>query len=740
MPLIDLSRLAAGIRWRKRIWAVLALVGLAMGIALGTVLPARVSASAVIYVIHESEDSTDSGMSTDLALLKTTTVAEQALANLRLDMQPEKFVASYGGVIVAPNLLEVTASGDNEAQTLNHVQAIAKAFIAIHVKQSSDAADAQVKALTDVRDQVQQELSQVNGQIAGLPVAGQTPEQQALVNRRSALSSQVIDLTQRAELARIGSPQVAAGTKIIDTPHITSRSMVVAAALYGVIGAIVGLGVGLAIATVASIVRDRPVLRRDIAANLGASVIAQFPAPLWGPQRLVRRLRPERERRRVAATLARAVRQDAAPISVLELGCPSVAAALVMDMAEELSEERPVTVVDDLPGDELAAVEPSGERGEVTVVAGPDFPSNMPETADPDSCQLAIATVGPGTPWTDLRRLGAEAVLVVRAGSTEASWMHTVARQLADADVSVIGVVLVNPDPRDRSDGTIWDALHYALRGRLGAQPPRRVDEPSPVSAPPPIPAPPVTPPPATAPLPVPPFRHDPRAPVQPVTPSPVAMPQVAPSGRAAQQPVAEVNGAAQITKVDNGSGLINDSTDHGGDAAAVDSTVDVTGGVNDRRSEKATDAAVEAAADLPDKNATGDISDGPVDDRVDRPADLPVENAADEVAAASAPGSENAHTPTPAVAQADRTAPVDPAEPAPSGVDTVKVPAPTQPDADGDQQVSTQVDHPGAGVRRARPRPRPRPRLAHQDHPTDKLRPANSSSPPDDGRKEEAS
>jgi hypothetical protein len=27
-------------------------------------------------------------------------------------------------------------------------------------------------------------------------------------------------------------------------------------------------------------------------------------------------------------------------------------------------------------------------------------------------------------------------------------------------------VVLIDPDPRDRTDGTLWDGLHTALRGR----------------------------------------------------------------------------------------------------------------------------------------------------------------------------------------------------------------------------------------------------------------------------------
>jgi hypothetical protein len=56
-------------------------------------------------------------------------------------------------------------------------------------------------------------------------------------------------------------------------------------------------------------------------------------------------------------------------------------------------------------------------------------------------------------------------VLVVRAGHGSAAWLHTVARQLADQRIAVIGVVLIDPDPRDHTDGTLWDGLHTALRG-----------------------------------------------------------------------------------------------------------------------------------------------------------------------------------------------------------------------------------------------------------------------------------
>jgi hypothetical protein len=129
-------------------------------------------------------------------------------------------------------------------------------------------------------------------------------------------------------------------------------------------------------------------------------------------------------------------------------------------MAAGLSDRRPVTLVVDVPG--RAAGVPGAGAG-VEVREGTTFP---PSGGTGDRRVLGVASLEPATAWTDLRRLGPEALLVVRAGRASTSWLHTVARQLADLDILVVGVVVVHPDPRDRSDGTLWDGLHLALRGR----------------------------------------------------------------------------------------------------------------------------------------------------------------------------------------------------------------------------------------------------------------------------------
>src|SRR5207244_53923 len=107
-----------------------------------------------------------------------------------------------------------------------------------------------------------------------------------------------------------------------------------------------------------------PVLRRDIAANLGASVIAELPrrsGKLW--QR--RRTRVTRER--LTATLARSTGDSAEPVSLLELGCARSTGVIALDLARAMTAQGPVTVVDGLPGGQL---EGRKKPGDPTVVSG----------------------------------------------------------------------------------------------------------------------------------------------------------------------------------------------------------------------------------------------------------------------------------------------------------------------------------------------------------------------------------
>ncbi|WP_410561733.1 Wzz/FepE/Etk N-terminal domain-containing protein [Amycolatopsis sp. cmx-4-61] len=460
-PLVDLHRLFVAIRRRKRVWLATGLLGLIVGAALAFVLPAPPTAVAKVIVVHQDDSPTDSGtlMRTDVAVLQTTQIAEAALKKVGSTDSPEDFMKNYAGLGLTNNVLQITVKAKTDQDAVARAQALAETFIADHVKRSQAAAAAQSQAILDQRKNAQDELSKVEQQIVDEEGKGRQASQPALENlysRRAALTAQISDFTSRAQQAGIGSPQVAAGTQVVDAARVLPRAVLKTAATNAGIGFALGLALGLAFVAVGAVSRDRPVLRREISTHLGASVIAQLPSKLRGPARLWRRSRAVSERRRVATTLVRLIKQDPRGVSLLELGAADVAAALVLDIAEELGA---ASVLDDLPGENVRRLAQE-TQSDVPVAGAGDPPAKAGER------RVGVGTVSPGTAWTDLEHLGKETVLVVKAGHANTLWLHTVARQLAEQEIPVIGIVVVDPDPRDKSDGTLWDGLHTALRGR----------------------------------------------------------------------------------------------------------------------------------------------------------------------------------------------------------------------------------------------------------------------------------
>lgn len=473
-PLVDLQRLVVSIRRRRRLWLSAALLGLIVGGLMSVLIPTPPTAVAKILVIHKEDSPTDSGtlIRTDVAVLQTTKVAGAALKSLKINQAPEDFLKNYTSVGLTNNVLQVTVKGTTDADAVARAKALSEAFIADHVQQDKAAATASAQALLDQQKQVKADLAQVDQQISaaggdtgnGSGNGGNATVLETLYARRAQLTAQVSDLGNQAQAAGTGTPSVSAGTQVVDAARIMPVSRLKTGATDGLIGLLIGFAVGLALAAVTSVVRDRPVLRREIATHLGASVIGQLPAPHRGPSRLWRRSRVAANRKRLAVTLVRAVRDAPGAVSLLELGDRRTTAALALDLAEELAIDGPVVVVDDLPGENLRAL--AGEpESPIRIIGGTDHEARNAA----EGRQLGVGSVAPGTAWTDLAYLGAETLLVVRAGHANTAWLHTVARQLADCQIPVIGVVLIDPDPRDHSDGTLWDGLRTALRGRVKA-------------------------------------------------------------------------------------------------------------------------------------------------------------------------------------------------------------------------------------------------------------------------------
>jgi hypothetical protein len=470
-PLLDLPALVAAVRRRRRLWCSTALLGLLIGLAVAVLLPPPPTAATKVLIAHQADQPNDPGtlIRTDVALLHTTRIADKALQLLKSPEKPEDFMGDYRGEGLTNNLLQITATGDSEAEAEARARALADAFVADHVGRIQEVADAEAKALLDQRDRMRDELTQVNKEI-GTGSPKNSPEASAklesLFARRAELDSRIVDFDQQATAVRTGTLHLVAGTQIVDAPHAVRHSLPRAAGTSAAIGLALGLALGLAAAAVGAVVADRPLLRREIAANLGASVIAELRRSPRGLARLWRWRRTRAARTRLTATLARAVRGSPEPVSLLELGCAHSTGVIALDLARALAEDGPVEVIDGTPGRHLT--KRRRKPGDPAVVGG-----EHTAIVSHQARRIGVGSVAPGTAWTDLRHLGTRTVLLVRAGHGSAAWLHTVARQLADQGVPVLGVVLVDPAPGDRTDGTLWDGPpgdgpQRALRGRSG--------------------------------------------------------------------------------------------------------------------------------------------------------------------------------------------------------------------------------------------------------------------------------
>ncbi|MFI6644918.1 Wzz/FepE/Etk N-terminal domain-containing protein [Streptomyces sp. NPDC050504] len=462
-PLVDLQALVVSVRRRRRLWSSLALLGMLLGAVVAVLMPPPPTAMTKLLVAHQEDQPNDMGtlIRTDIELLKTTRIAGEALKTLKSAEKPEDFMEEYQGTGVTNNLLQITVTADSDTAALARVKALSAAFIADHVRRMREAAKAESDALLAQRDRMKGELAKVNKEIGDQPPQSDpktSASTESLFARRAELNSRIADFDQRAEEARIGVPRVISGTQVVDAPRMVPHSLPKALATNAVIGFVLGLALGLAVAAVGSVVADRPVLRREVAANIGASVIAELRRTPRLSFKVWRRGRDRVARERLTLTLARTVRGSGEPVSLLELGCARVTSEIALDVAAALADDGPVAVVDGLPGPQLA--NGGGKPGAPTVVSGEEAAALPHQTR-----RIGVGSVAPGTAWTDLQYLGGQTVLVVRAGHGSAAWLHTVARQLADQHIPVLGVVLIDPDPRDRTDGTLWDGLHIALRG-----------------------------------------------------------------------------------------------------------------------------------------------------------------------------------------------------------------------------------------------------------------------------------
>ncbi|MDQ6728000.1 MAG: Wzz/FepE/Etk N-terminal domain-containing protein, partial [Actinomycetota bacterium] len=293
-PFVAIPFLASALRRRRRLVAAAGAAGILLASLFSFVAQPAYKATTTILLVHGSEAVTTRAMATDLGLLMTTTVAQQALKALPERSSPQTLLAAYAGVPVSDDLLRVTAEGSSGAQAVRRTDAVAKAFIDFRAQEFQRQAQLAAKSLAERQGLLTAELTDVNKQINNTPSDQRSDAAirafGELLTRRTSLNDQITSLQQQIDLQNRDAQAIVDQTRVVDPaspdPRATHRTVAgnLAAGLIG------GMALGVGFVIVQAITSDRVRRRDEISAALGAPVGVSVGRVRGGARRSHRRL------------------------------------------------------------------------------------------------------------------------------------------------------------------------------------------------------------------------------------------------------------------------------------------------------------------------------------------------------------------------------------------------------------------------------------------------------------------
>jgi capsular polysaccharide biosynthesis protein len=502
--LVTFRFLRDALRRHRRIWLILAAVGVLGGLGSTYVLPqSQVSAARLLVTHREGEDPTKA-MATDVSLATTHTVAQRVIELLTLPETPDELLKRYTVTASTDRVLEVTVHAKTTDQANKQATVIAQVFLIFRKEQIAlqddpldrdlaaaqsalSVAEAAVRATGDDPDAPKRPNSPAMARLGIARERVQYVRQQMLDQEFQASrmnSSRILDLAAPVPVSAKGTLAINAGT-----------------------GLIAGLFLGLAFVIVRALISDRLWKRQDIAGALGARVRLSSPRPsrwrlLPFPRYLRAAQRRNAEVRLMVQHLAQRILWGERPIpatAVVSIDDVRTCALVVASLAVSLAEEGKHVLVADLSGTRLLArmlgVKVPGTRESRFSEPGRRIDVHLPgpdggpargsylrpsETSRPESTGdlaldaawevadvvLSLATLTPELGADHLNTWASHAAVVVTAGRSTTAKVQATGEMLRLAGLEIDTAVVLRPDRTDESVGV----------AQAEAAPARRVD------------------------------------------------------------------------------------------------------------------------------------------------------------------------------------------------------------------------------------------------------------------------
>jgi hypothetical protein len=486
------------IRRRARVWCIVGVVGLALGLGLHYVKPPPAKASTSVQLTYGSGSNPMDAITTEVSQVTSRTVAGMAESALGLTENVNKFVASYTAVSLTDRVIVITVSAPTPAEALSRATALAKAFLQFQTSQLRSQLNGVTQQLGKQMGDLTRQINGYDAAIAKAKAPNASSSQRASLSRLIGLRDQdnntFSQLQQAVEAyvpnTQMANAQIENGSGILDKAALLPPSKVKSSAAYAIGGLAAGLLIGICIVIIGALVSDKLRRRDDIARALSAPVelsvgrVRDRRRSHRGDlasirdrnlQRVVTyldRLIPERSSRRAPALVV--IPLDAPQTGALALAAVAFARAqrdqrvVVADLldgapaARLLGVREPGTHGVDLAGQKLTVIVPEG-LGPAGPVGRPGTPEQHGQSAAPPDVaaaysnadvMLTLAAADPALSADYLRSWGTGSVVLVTAGSNSAGKLHATAEMIRLAGLRILSGVVLGADKTDDSIGT----------------------------------------------------------------------------------------------------------------------------------------------------------------------------------------------------------------------------------------------------------------------------------------------
>lgn len=484
-----------GVIWRQAwLWVTTALLGLAMGAAAFTVKPPPYKATTSVLVAQSPSLPPQDQILTEVALVESRTVAQAAMRSLGLPVSVkavERFSASISATPLTDRVIQITVKGTSSSRAVSAARATATAFLLIRNDELRSAERLTVASLAEQITTGKQRLQVLTARIDALRASGLTVSQQsnlaALEGQQSQLKGTLSGLEQAATTFESSTAVITAsmvhGSQVLDPAIPLPRSRLRYPLLYFGGGLFGGLAAGLGFVIVRALVSRRLRRRDDIARVLGGPVLLSVGrVRASGP---LTRSWPTAARRPAIHKIVACLRgslpvgQDTSTLAVIAVDDLRVPALTIASLASSLARDGKRVLIADLTpsmavgrllGVTEVGVKLTEADGHEVLVAVPEPGTGLPQgpvktsssagqqlerayrTAD---IMLTLATLDPAVGADHLPTWASDAVVMLTAGVSSVTKIHSVGEMIRAAGTALTSAVLLGADRSDESLGFV---------------------------------------------------------------------------------------------------------------------------------------------------------------------------------------------------------------------------------------------------------------------------------------------